>query len=235
MGKEDLFRYLCKMSGPIYLTPRKGVIMNDLIHYHAEALHEAVSNWPEGEALNPNDEKSQALAFEILQHAALLHRYTADDGVLNYLLDLPADERRNLMIAASQYLDTRSLADRLKELEESDFDENEQAMVEEALIARDALGAAVELGNRLTIDQRVREDKPDFELLRALGYARAQLEMLDEAFSVIRPATLVSMQVLEGLKAAIRTPIDSSWWWFEDGEAILQAEDDAFMARLFRK
>jgi len=75
-------------------------------------------------------------------------------------------------------------------------------------------------------------------LMRALGYARAQLEMLDDAFAVIRPAVLACMPVLEGLREAIKIPIDSSdsaCWWFQDGEALLQAEDDAFKKRYFPK
>jgi len=207
-------------------------LKDEFVRDHAEALREAYAEWPEDAIPDPNDAAVQSAAHRILQHAGLLHRYTAEPEVLGHFLQLPGEERRCLAIAACSVIDTEPLIQSLLALTElgDGPDDEDILFLESALLTRDALGAAVDTAELLTLDL-ISKPSMDFPLLQALGYAHGALNMLDQAFEANRGATLVAMSIFDGLKPLFAMPIELEQWWLQDGEAILEAEEEAHMVQ----
>lgn len=200
---------------------------------HADALREALAAWPPPEGPGSGRE-AEAAAFEIAANAGMLHRYTGKSEPLDCLAAWPRAERRALALDAAAAFDTAALAARLDALAEEDFpDEGDIARVEQALLRRDLIDAALDALNRVCADMLPEGDAPDLDVGDAIGQAWRQAAALDEAFERAGPVTLAAMPIFDGLKQAIVIDDALRRWWFADGPAQLAAEDDAFTAALF--
>lgn len=207
--------------------------MNELIADHAEALQVALADWPEDDLPDLDSETMQRAAKNILQHAALLFRYTGDEDALRYFLELPRDERRALALAGCNAISVDDLCKRLSAIDEETIDDYDVVILEETLLIRDALGEGVLLAKRLAAGSSVNNGVLDFDLLRAFRHAQTQTDMLDDAFRALPHATRVAMSIFDGLKEAIKTPVPASHWWLQDGLAQLEENETAFIEEFF--
>lgn len=199
-----------------------------------ETLRSAAEEWPTEVPADDDLPAHAETAWAIVGNSALLHRITVDDRYLEHWLSSELAERRALILAACGQVDASGEIAHLQALaQQSDLEDADLEWIASRLLLRDEWGLGLDFLDHLASDLTPDPNSPDIRVIRELARAKAQLELLDEAFLENRAATLSALPIFDGMRETFATPPAPHHWWLADGPAVLEAEDKAFMAAHF--
>lgn len=179
--------------------------------FHAEALRDYLLCWESAEHRRRRGVSESEAAYHVLEHAGYLDRHGPPSWVAE-LRQLPAEDRRALVLAACRYTEGMTWAQRARRLLAAEalsaeaFEE-----MEDLLLRRDALETVWTVARGLA-DDLLQADPP---LRRVVALSRCVAAEIDEQLAGRPDVVSVAAEVLARMPPPLPAPSSlSEGWWF---------------------
>ena len=174
---------------------------------------------------NSNDSsipsKSEA-AFDLISAIANIIRFSGESDKLTIIKNLSSDERKELSLAALDYISKSSLKDDVEKILNSnnDYEDDEIELFEDYLQTRDDFQIVWDIIKQITSDFIEKDD----DFLKNYTLTRCLLAEIDELFAERMDIVAVASRSLELVRDMSEIELNETnyWWLFEARNNIIE-------------